>query len=218
MAAILSAGRSLSWLRDGVFGMGGPDAYDEMVRWAEAVPPGAGGLLFLPYLTGERSPHMDPLASGMFLGLTASHSRGHLVRAVLEGVTLACFDAYAVLVELGASPAGIVVAGGGARSMLWRQIVADVFDLPVRQWTGADQSVMGAALLAGGGVGLLEVQTAGADRATYGRTLDPSAAHRALYAELYDVFRAAYQKYRGDFRRLRALSDSMQADRSGGGA
>jgi xylulokinase len=218
MAAILSAGRSLSWLRDSVFGMAGPGAYDEMTRWAEAVPPGAGGLLFLPYLAGERSPHMDPLASGMFLGLRASHGRGHLVRAVLEGVVLACYDAYAVLAELGASPESVVAAGGGARSGLWRQIVADVFALPVCRWEGADQSAMGAALLAGGGVGLLDVPAAAAEFATYGRAIEPSAAGRGPYAELYAVFRAAYQKHRGDFRRLRALSSRIPGDHSGGAA
>jgi xylulokinase len=210
MAAILSAGRSLSWLRDNVFGIGEPLAYDEMVHWAEAVPPGAGGLLFLPYLAGERSPHMDPLACGMFLGLTASHGRGHLVRAVLEGVALACYDAYTVLAELGASPEGIVVAGGGARSMLWRQVVADVFALPVRQWEGGDQSVMGAALLAGGGVGLLDVARAGSELAKYGPAIEPLAPRHGLYAELHAIFRAAYEKHRQDFRRLRALPDSTQ--------
>jgi xylulokinase len=154
----------------------------------------------------------------MFLGLRASHDRGHLVRAVLEGVVLACYDAYAVLAELGASPEGVVVAGGGTRSRLWRQIVADVFALPVRQWEGADQSAMGAALLAGGGAGLLDVPAAAAEFSTYGPVIEPSAAARALYAELYAIFRAAYQKHRGDFRRLRALSSSIPGDHSGGAA
>jgi len=104
MAAILSAGMALRWLRDQVFSMPGEAAYARMIAWAEAAPAGAGGLLFLPYLAGERTPHMDPQARGLFLGLAAGHGRAELVRAVLEGVALACYDAYLVLAELGARP------------------------------------------------------------------------------------------------------------------
>ena len=123
-----------------------------MAAWAAESLPGAHGLLFLPYLIGERSPHMDPQARGMFLGLTAAHSRGDLVRAVMEGVALACFDAYVVLADLGARPKTVLMAGGGARSLLWQQILADVFDLPVRPLLVEDQSTVGAVLLAGAGV------------------------------------------------------------------
>jgi xylulokinase len=151
MGAMLSAGMALRWLRDRILGMGGDDAYTRMTNWAAKAPVGANGLIFLPYLVGERTPHMNPNARGMFYGLTWQHGRDEFVRAVMEGVTFACFDGYQVLAELGARPERIILAGGGARSKLWQQMVADVFDLPVQPFHAADQSAKGSVLLAGAG-------------------------------------------------------------------
>ena len=205
MAATLAAGLSLRWLRD-VLGLAGVEgAYDQMVAWATAAPLGAGGLLYLPYLLGERTPHMDPLASGMLLGLTASHTRAHLVRAVLEGVVMGCWDAYTVLVELGAAPVEIVMAGGGARSRLWQQIVADIFGLPVRPLLAADQSTLGALVLAADGVGLGGAAFAANAVAGRGAVVEPDAQHHAQYQELVALFRDQYAKHRDDFRALAAL-------------
>ncbi len=206
MAATLSAGMALRWLRDQVFGLSGDGAFARMSAWAETAQPGAGGLLFLPYLAGERTPHMDPLARGLFLGLTASHGRPELVRAVLEGVALACFDAYSVLAELGARPERIVMAGGGARSPLWRRIVADVFGLPVQRLRVDEQSALGAVLLAGGGVGRFEPGPTAQAWATYDPPMEPDAQRHALYGELLALFRSAYAKHRADFRRLADLA------------
>jgi xylulokinase len=203
MAAILSAGMALRWLRDQVLGLSGEAAYPQMMAWAETVPPGANGLLFLPYLVGERTPHMDPQARGLILGLTASHGRAELVRAVIEGVALACYDAYQVLVELGARPERIIMAGGGARSSLWQQIVADIFDLPVQQLQVGEQSAMGAILLAGGGVGLFEPGPTAQTWAAYGPLLKPNLQRHAFYQVLLPMFRSAYQKHREDFRQLK---------------
>jgi xylulokinase len=203
MAAILSAGMALRWLRDNVLGLTGPDSYVQMTASAEAAPAGARGLLFLPYLSGERTPHMDPQARGLWLGLTAAHGRAELVRSVLEGVTLACYDAYSVLEQLGAQPERIVMAGGGARSALWRQIVADVFGLPVAQLLGADQSARGAALLAGGGIGILDPATH--DWAVYGPPVEPDDRRHALYQSLFSIYRDAYRKHCQDFLRLANL-------------
>jgi len=209
MAAILSAGMALRWLRDNVLKLTGPDAYEQMTSWAESVPSGARGLLFLPYLAGERTPHMDPQARGLWLGLTVGHGRAELVRSILEGVTLACYDAFEVLEQLGAQPERIVMAGGGARSALWRQIVADVFGLPVQQLLMADQSALGAALLAGGGIGLLNP---GAHSwASYGPPHEPDDQRHALYGELFSMFREAYLKHHTDFSRLDKLEKSQEA-------
>jgi xylulokinase len=205
MAAILSAGMALRWLRDQVFSVPGEAAYARMIAWAEAAPAGAGGLLFLPYLAGERTPHMDPQARGLFLGLTAGHGRAELVRAVLEGVALACYDAYLVLAELGARPERIIMAGGGARSQLWRQIVADVFGLPVQQLEVGEQSALGAALLAGGGVGLLDPGSTAPQWAAYGPPVEPDPRCHATYQALLALFRSVYQKHREDFRQLQDL-------------
>ena len=133
---------ALRWLRDSVLGWHYPDAYDVMNVAAENSPPGAQGLLFLPYLVGERSPHMDPTARGAFFGLTLRHGQGDLVRAVMEGATFACYDAYGVLAELGVQSQSIILAGGGAKSTLWRQIVADVFGMPVQPLLTSEQSAL----------------------------------------------------------------------------
>jgi xylulokinase len=105
MGATLSAGMALRWLRDCVLGWTQPDAYAAMTALAAQAAPGSQGLLFLPYLVGERTPHMDPAARGAFWGLTLRHGQAELVRAVLEGVTFACYDAFAVLETLGGAPA-----------------------------------------------------------------------------------------------------------------
>ena len=205
MGATLVAGMAMRWLRDGVFALRGEDAYERMTTWAGEAPPGAGGLLFLPYLAGERTPHMDPKARGVFLGLTPRHGRSELVRATMEGVTLACRDAYDVLLEVGAAPDRIVMAGGGARSPLWRQLVADVFRLPVHALATADQAAMGAALLAAVGVrGVDPVATARAWSA-YGPPLAPDRERQRRYAELLGLFREAYGQVMGLCHRLGAF-------------
>lgn len=205
MGAILSAGLALRWLRDQVFGLHGQAGYSRMLASAESAPPGANGLLFLPYLMGERTPHMDPGARGAFLGLTASHGQAELVRAVMEGVALACFDAFQVLVEMGARTERIVMAGGGARSQLWQQIVADVFWLPVHRLKVREQSAVGAALLAGAGMGLLDAGRAARRWAGYHSPVEPEERRHVLYTELLDIFRAVHRAQRDDLARLQAL-------------
>lgn len=203
MAATLCAGMAMRWLRNRVFSIDSPDAYSRMTGWAEAVSLGAGGLVFLPYLVGERSPHMDSAARGMFLGLDADHGRGELVRAVMEGIALSCYDAYGVLAELGATPDRIVLAGGGARSRLWQRIFADVFDLPLQRLTIPEQSALGACLLAGAGIGLFDPAVTASGWTTYDVPIDPDHRRHEDYLQLLQVFRNAYQKHREDFRRLR---------------
>jgi xylulokinase len=206
LAASLSAGMNLRWLRDQVFGASGEGIYDRMAKWAESVPPGTNGLLFLPYLEGERTPHMDPQARGIFLGLTTSHGQASLVRAVLEGVALAFYDAYQVLVELDANPQRIIMAGGGSRSPLWRQIIADIFGLPVQRLESGDQSALGALLLAGAGIDLFEPAVEAQSWVTYGPPLEPDNNRHEFYQELLPMFRDAYQKHREDFATLQHLA------------
>ncbi|UCG25525.1 MAG: xylulokinase [Chloroflexota bacterium] len=207
MAAILSAGLSLRWLRDQLFALQGADAYQKMTAMAETASPGANGLLFLPYLLGERTPHMDPRARGLFLGLTASHGRAELVRSVMEGVALACYDAYSVLNEVGVQPDHIIMAGGGARSPLWRQIVADVFNLPVRPLVTEEQAALGAALLAGAGLDLFRPLATAREWARYGPAVEPQIHSHDRYRQLLAIFRAAYQKHRQDFEEIGNLDD-----------
>ncbi len=207
MGATLVSGLALRWLRDRIFMLPGDDAYEQMTSWAAATPPGAGGLIFLPYLTGERTPHMDPHARGLFLGLTAEHDRGHLVRAAMEGAVLALFDAYAVLASLGASPDRAILTGGGARSAGWRQIVADVFGLPILPLANVEGSAMGAALLAGAGIGAFDLTATARAWASYDETVLPNPDAQAVYKRLMPIFRDAYVKHRSDFIALERLND-----------
>jgi len=200
MGATLSAGMALRWLRDNVLGWSAQaDAYDAMTALAAQSEPGAQGLLFLPYLVGERTPHMDPNARGAFWGLTLRHGQADLVRAVLEGVTCACYDAFLVLESLGGAPAEVILAGGGARSLLWQQIVADVFGRPVRPLQTSEQSALGALLLAGAGIGLFDLAAAARDRASYGAVVAPDPAQHEFYSEQFSAFRDLYRRNVGHF-------------------
>ena len=145
MGVTLSAGGSLRWWRDTV---NASLDYDALSNIAEQAPPGSEGLLFLPYLSGERTPHMDPSARGSFFGLTLRHSLSHMTRAVFEGVAYSLMDCLELVTGLGISVAEVRATGGGARSRLWRQLQADIFGLPVRR-VGIDEGpAFGAALLA----------------------------------------------------------------------
>jgi xylulokinase len=199
MGAMLAAGLALRWLRDQVFGWRDEDAYARMNQVGEGSPPGANGLLFLPYLAGERTPHMDPTARAVFFGLTLQHGQGDLVRAVMEGVAFGACDAYDVLRELGAQAETVILAGGGARSALWRQIVADVFGKPVQVLETVEQSARGAALLAGGGAGLFATAAAAREWAAYGPATAPDMGRHHFYQGRFAEFRALYARNRGHF-------------------
>jgi xylulokinase len=152
MGVMLSAAGSLRWYRDTL--APGVD-FDALLAPAVQVPPGSEGLLFLPYLTGERTPHPDPLARGAFVGLTVRHTRPHLTRAVLEGVACGLRDSFELIKSAGLTEITQVrVSGGGARSSLWRQILADVLDVELVTVNTAEGAAYGAALLAGVGAGV----------------------------------------------------------------
>lgn len=191
LGAILSAGLSLSWLKEKVFELPGAVNFQDLVAMAEDVPPGSGGLIFVPYLAGERTPHMDPNARGLLLGLSLDHGRKEIVRAVMEGVIMACHDAFNVLVELGAAPKSIVMAGGGARSRLWQQMVADVFGLPVQTPVVLAGSALGAALLAGSAIGLFEPTEAARNWPEYHSLVEPDPDRYRLYRRLALKYRTA---------------------------
>jgi xylulokinase len=219
MGATMVSGVAMRWLASNIFALqeSNPDA--TMTAWAEHAPPGSGGLLFLPYLSGERTPHMDANARGLFLGLSAEHDRGHLVRAVMEGATLAAFDAFDVLRSLEARPESVVLCGGGSQNRMWRQIVADVFQLPVRPLLTVEQSALGAALVAGAAIGLHDPVEAATRWATYDETVPPDATSAEIYEQLLPIYRDAYRKHIEDFPLLREIGrtdserpESMESD------
>jgi xylulokinase len=207
MGATMVAGLALRWLRDAIFALPAETGYDQMTAAAASVPAGAGGLIFLPYLSGERTPHLDPLARGVFLGLTADHGRGHLVRAVMEGVALALYDAYDVVRSLGAEPERVVLAGGGASSPLWRQIFADVFGLSISIGGTTSNSAAGAALLAAAAVNAIDVAETADRWSIIGEAAQPSEAAHRRYEALRPIFRSAYLTHREDFAALFRIDD-----------
>jgi xylulokinase len=154
MGVMLSAGGSLRWLRDTV---APPSSFDDLVSSAGAVAACSEGLLFLPYLTGERTPHPDPLARGAFVGLTIRHDLRHLTRAVLEGVAFGLADGLDLMLAAGMpAPSQIRASGGGIKSGLWRQILADVLDTEIATVNTAEGAAYGAGLLAAVGAGWFE--------------------------------------------------------------
>lgn len=203
LGATLSAGLSLRWLR-GITGLEGrPDAYATLSAEAAHVAPGADGLLFLPYLSGERTPHMDPLARGAFIGLNAHHTRGHLARAVMEGVTFTLRQALEISLELGGQVNTLIAAGGASESAVWRQIQADVFGVPLQKSLQSEQAAIGAAMLAGIGVGVYrDFEDACARVVRADAPTAPDPARHARYDGLYAHFCELYPRLRHDFHRL----------------
>ncbi|HSD85090.1 MAG TPA: FGGY-family carbohydrate kinase, partial [Anaerolineae bacterium] len=189
-AATLTAGASLRWLRDEV--LGGHYSYQELADAAVSVTPGAEGLLFHPYLAGERTPHMNPNLRGSFVGLTLCHSWRHLARAVMEGVVFSLYDGLELMRDLGANFEQVIASGGGIKHLLWRQLQADIFDVPMRTTQTPEAAAFGAALLAGVGAGVFEnVEAACARCVKWSKeVVHPRAELTALYREQIERWRA----------------------------
>ncbi len=201
MGVMLSAAGSLRWYRDTLApGVG----YDELLAPAADVPIGSEGLVFLPYLTGERTPHPDPLARGSFVGLTVRHTQPHMTRSVIEGVAFGLRDSFELMKGAGLSEITQVrVSGGGARSPLWRQILADVFNSELVTVNTTEGAAYGAALLAGVGAGVWpDVETA-CDSVIEitGRTV-PNADAVAQYEPVYQIYRNLYPALKSSFDAL----------------
>ncbi|HXF60209.1 MAG TPA: FGGY-family carbohydrate kinase, partial [Caldilineaceae bacterium] len=204
MGVMLSAAGSLRWYRDTLApGMG----YDELLAPAAEVAPGSEGLLFLPYLTGERTPHPDPLARGAFVGLTVRHGLAHLTRAVLEGVAFGLRDSFELMKGVGLSQIRQVrVSGGGARSPLWRQILADALNTELVTVNTTEGAAYGAALLAGVGAGVWpDVDTACAATVHITGSTAPNAATAACYDAVYAQYRALYPALKSTFQGIATL-------------
>jgi len=195
MGVMLSAAGSLQWLHDVV----APGAsFEELTREAERWQPGAEGLVFLPYLAGERTPHADPDARGAFAGLQLRHDRGALVRAVLEGVAFGLRDSLELLGSLGVEAERGRVSGGGARGRLWLEIVASVLGIPLELTAVEEGSAFGAALLGGvaGGV-FADVHDAVARCVRVREVVEPTPEWSRAYDELYPRYRALYPTLKG---------------------
>ena len=200
MGVMLSAAGSLEWYKNSF----ATDLdYDALLAEAATVPAGSEGLFFLPYLTGERSPHPDPLARGAFIGMTSRHSRGHMTRAVLEGVAYGLKDSFTLIDQAGLPDAFEVrISGGGAKSPVWQAIIADVLDAPLVNINTTEGGAFGAAILAAVAAGLYD-DVASACKAMI-ETGDAVAvgANAGVYAERYEVYRSLYPILKDTFARL----------------
>jgi len=200
MGVMLSAAGSLRWFRDTF----APDLdFDALLETAKEIPPGSDGLLFLPYLTGERTPHPDPLARGAFVGLTVRHTLPHLTRAVLEGVAFGLRDSFELMKSAGLSEITQVrITGGGAKSPLWRQILADVFGADLVTVNTAEGAAYGAALLSATGAGIFpDVETACESTISITGRTTPGPDQEA-YEKLYPVYRDLYPALKPSFNAL----------------
>jgi xylulokinase len=203
MGVTQAAGLSLRWLREQL-GLKdqGDEGYTLMTREAAAVAPGADGVLWTPYLMGERTPHLDPNVRAALVGLAANHTRGHIVRAVLEGVAFSLRDSLTIFSELGVPVQRVRLGGGGARSELWRQIQADVYGHPVETVHADEGAAYGAALLAGVGAGLWPSVDEACDRLVQSSVAaSPDAGTVATLNERYDAYRRMYPALRAIMQR-----------------
>jgi xylulokinase len=200
MSVMLSAAGSLRWFRDAL----APGVeFGDLVGGAAEVPVGSGGLLFLPYLSGERSPHPDPLARGAFVGLTLTHDRRHLTRSVLEGVAFGLRDGLDLMIEAGTpAPDQIRASGGGTASPLWRQILADVLGAEIATVSTSEGAAYGAGVLAAVGAGWYpSVEAASAALVTATPVAAPGPAASA-YAEAHAIYRELYPALAATFHRM----------------
>jgi xylulokinase len=211
MGVMLSAGGSFQWLRN-LFSSLSPLSYDAMTDLAAAAPPGCEGLVFLPYLSGERCPHDDPRARGGWIGLTQRHGLPHMIRAVMEGITFGLRDSVQLMHELGIPIRKVHASGGAAQSPFWRQLLADVLGTEVATTNVTEGAAYGAAMLAGIGAG--EYANAVEAYSTLIQTREttrPDPDSREKYEETYAVYHSLYPLLRDSFGSLTGLATMGQS-------
>ena len=210
MGVSLSGGGSLQWFRNMLCQAEvvaakkkKSNVYDLITKEAEPVAPGSEGLFFLPYLSGERTPHADPDARACFIGLTLKHGRGHMVRAIMEGVAYAMRDSLVIIREMNVPVKQIRASGGGSKSSLWRQIQADVFGQKVVTINAEEGPAYGVALLAAVGGGAFK-DIAEACSATIRVVKDTPAKKSAIdvYDRGFPIYQQLYRSLRDDFKRI----------------
>lgn len=213
MGVMLAAGGAFQWWK-AHFGLEelcqaheqGRDVYELLTEQAQSAPIGSEGLLFLPYLTGERTPHPDPQARGAFVGLNVRHSKAHLTRAVLEGITFGLRDSLELIKQSGIEITELRVNGGGAKSPFWRQMIADIFGYPVVTVNSTDGPAYGAAVLAASCVLDRPVEQLCDEWIAVTRRTEPNEAHHQSYEAYYALYQKLYPALRSSFHRLSDLA------------
>ncbi len=213
MGVNLSAGGSLQWFRNelckadvDVARSTGQEVYDILTDEAQKAPAGSDGLFFLPYLSGERTPHADPNARGCFVGLTLAHTRGHMLRSIMEGVTYSMRDSLEIIEGLGVPVKQIRASGGGSRSPFWRQIQADVFGRTVVTINTEEGPAYGVALLAAAGAGEFKnIQEACAATIRVEKETNTDRKAKKHYDKAFPIYQHLYQSLKGDFKAIASL-------------
>lgn len=192
MGAHLSGGIVLKWLKNQILR---EESFEDMTALAEKIPPGSEGLLFLPYLNGERTPHHDPEAKAVYLGMTLKHDRGHMIRSAMEGVVYSMKESYEIFRSLGIQNNQIIAAGGGARSRLFRQIQADMYGCPVCVNQGTEQAALGAAITAAVGSGYYRNYEEACQAMVHlsPEIVEPVPEHMRIYEENFFRFQKLYE-------------------------
>ncbi len=191
MGAVMSAGLSLKWCNK----LLEQSDYEKINQMVQGVMPGSGGLVYLPYLNGERTPHLEPNISGEFVGVNINTGRAEFTRAVMEGVAFSLMQCIEVCGHLGLSPEYMVASGGGARSVPWLQIQADIYGMPLKISKTNEQAAYGAAIAAGVGVGIYKsVSDACAELVEYdSRVIEPNMTNHQIYKEYYELYKNIYK-------------------------
>ncbi len=217
MGVTLAAGGSLRWFRDTLCQQeideakeSDIDPYDIIISQAATITPGSEGLLFLPYLAGERTPYADANARGVFLGLTLRHTKAHLARAVLEGITMSLKDCFELGREFGITPQKICLSGGGAHSLIWQQMAADILEIEVTR-IGVDEGpAYGAALLSTIAAGFYDSVEQACDLLISTQDYElPDSAQAATYNRLYELYKPLYATLKDHFERSAAFVESI---------
>jgi xylulokinase len=213
MGVMLAAGGSFQWWRNHfaheeleLAKQQGKDVYEVLTSLAETAPLGSEGLLFLPYLTGERTPHPDPKARGSFIGLNLRHGKAHLTRAVLEGITFGLRDSLELMKQSGIEIHELRVNGGGARSPFWRQMIADIFGIPVVTVNSTDGPAYGAAVMAASGVLQRDITSLCEEWIQVVDRIEPNPEHSENYEAYYQIYRGLYATLQPTFHQLSDLA------------
>jgi xylulokinase len=213
MGVMLSAGGSFQWWKNHFAyeeleqaKKEGKDVYEYLTQLAESAPLGSEGLIFLPYLTGERTPHPDPKARGAFIGLNLRHGKAHLTRAVLEGITFGLRDSLELMKESGVEINELRVNGGGARSLFWRQMIADIFGYPVVTVNSTDGPAYGAAVMAASGVLQEDISSLSNKWIKVVDRVEPNLQNQEKYEAYYAIYRSLYPTLKDTFHQLNDLA------------
>lgn len=213
MGVTQGAGLSLKWFKDqfcqdyvSQAETLGVDVYDLINRDIEGIPAGSDRLIYLPYLMGERTPHLDPDCRGVFFGLSAIHTKAHMLRAIMEGVSYSLGDCKDILREMGIEVSQMMACGGGGKSQIWRQMLADVYDCQVKTVCQTEGPALGAAILAGVGAGIYEsVEKACEMLIGEKQCTSPIGSQTEIYGKYHEVYKEIYGNLKDTYKKLAAL-------------